>query len=312
MPPNLKKIIYGACLWGLKFPIAIADIEPTFRQARKIFDESGFLGQCSVELFAASEPIPTADIHYAAAVREASQENNFVPITMIFRPKPSPSMVSSSRKKRKEAVEQCGRSIELAVIATPQQHPVIVNGPFQLVHGAGKIETITPTRKKYLVDSLKHVAEKLEEKARAYGALEPLRRSETKMPSQADFWLDVLDRVKSPRLGLLVDTVHFYEGNGGSEEMLKALEMVCQARKCFGVHLSNYPSRVEWEPSGIAKYTPEILRILKEHKCKVPVDYEGFDKCLDKLVGLQRNPNQKNQTEVFARSMRYLASHVKQ
>ena len=305
MPPEFKKIIYGATLWGLKHPIRLEDIEPTFKQARRIFDQAGFSGkQCSVEMFAASEP------EYAHAIRQASKKHNLAPLTMIFRPKPNPSMVSDYRDIRRAAVLQCNRGTEFAVLATPSGLPVVVNGPFQLVHGAGSSEVIGAQRKGYLRGSLSRVAEKLEEVG-AYAALEPLRQSETRMPVSADFWLEILDKVGSHRLGILFDTVHFYEGNGGDPHvMLKDLDTVCRAGRCFGVHLSNSPSRTEWGPSGIAKYTPEILEILRKNNCNVTVDYEGFDNCLDGLVGITRRPDQQNQTEVFARSMKYLASHV--
>ena len=311
MPPEFRKIIYGAALWGLKHPIGLQDIESTFKQARRIFNEAGFSReQCSVEMFAASEP--RVDEQYAHAVRDAAREYNLIPITMIFRPKAShsKSMVSHNKKSRREAVAQCNRGIDSAVIATPKALPILVNGPFQLVHGAGSSEVIGVKRSLYLADSLKHVADKLE-KVRAYAALEPLRPSETKMPVSADFWLEMLDKVGSPRLGLLFDTVHFYEGNGGNPHvMLKDLDSVCKAGRCFGVHLSNSPSRVEWEPNGIARYTSKIIQTIQRNHCNVTVDYEGFANCLDSLVGITRRPDQQNQEKVFARSMAYLASKI--
>jgi sugar phosphate isomerase/epimerase len=311
MPPEFKRILYGAALWGLKHPIGLEDINPVFSQARQIFDEAGFSGkQCSVEMFAESEP--AVDERYAHVVKDAAHAYNLAPITMIFRPKASnsKSMVSHNRKSRRAAVVQCNRGIDFAVLATPASLPTLVNGPFELVHGAGSSEVIGAQRKMYLISSLSMVADKLEATG-AYAALEPLRQSETKMPVSADFWLEMLDKVGSHRLGILFDTVHFYEGNERSPlKMLKALDTVCQAGRCFGVHLSNSPSRVEWGPSGIAKYTPEILEVLRKYNCNVTVDYEGFDNCLDGLVGITRRPDQKNQEEVFARSMKYLASQI--
>lgn len=309
MPPELKQMLYGAALWGLKHPIRLRDIDSVFAQARRIFDNAGFSGeQCSIEMFAASEP--EVDKRYAYEIQQTAHACNLLPITMIFRPKPSKSMVSHNKKSRREAVAQCSRGIDSAVLATPHSLPILVNGPLQLVHGAGANEVIGPKRKLYLADSLRHVADKLE-KARAYAALEPLRPIETRMPISAEFWLEMLDKVGSPRLGILFDTVHFCEGNGGNpNRMLEDLNTICKAGRCFGVHLSNSPNRVEWEADGIARYTPGIVQTIQRNHCNVPIDYEGFASCLDGLVGLKRRPDQINQTEVFARSMKYLASQV--
>jgi len=310
MPPEFKSMIYGATLWGLKHPIEQQDIGPTFAQARQIFDASGFSGKkCSVELFSASEP--EVNMKYAEAVKQASEKHNLVPVTTIFRPKPSPSMVSEHKDVRENAVAQCNRGIEFAVAATPESVPAVVNGPFQLVHGLEEEEFLNSQRRAYLTDSLKRVGAKLQAMG-AYGAIEPLRASETEMPANAKYWLSLLDEIGDPNLGLLVDTVHFYEGHGKKLDlMLEAFNKVCEAKRCYSVHLSNSPNRVEWEEQGeLAKHTIEFLKILKNHNCKVTCDYEGFDKPLDEVVGIVRRADQQDQTEVFARSMAYLAGHV--
>jgi len=311
MPPDFGEIIYGATAWSFKHPIGPEDIEPTFRQAREIFDEAGFSGKiCSIEVFAAYGPKGEADLRYAEAVREASPKHNLISITTIFRPTPNHSMVSSRRKERELAVRQCGSGVEFGVAATPEKFPVVVNGPFQLVHGLGKEERLGPARRGYLVDCLTEIGEILQRK-KAYAALEVLRPSETQMNPHPEYWLDLLEEVGSPNLGLLVDTVHFYEGNGNRIElMLQSMDTVCKAGRCYSVHLSNHP-RTEWEERGhIAKHTGAILRTLQRNDYRGPVDYEGFDHPLDEVVGIQRRLDQRDQIEVAKRSMAYLASHI--
>lgn len=310
MPLDFKEIVYGATAWAIKHPIAQEDIEPTFKLAREVFDETGFSGRkCALEVFAAYEP--EADLRYAEAVKTAAEKNNLIIVSTIFRPKGNPSMVSSDRRERKNAVAQFGRGLEFAVAATPDDIPVVVNGPFQLVHGLGREEYLGRTRRGYLIDCLKQIGNILEAK-KAYAALEVLRQSETKMNSQPEYWLSLLNKVGSFRLGLLVDTVHFFEGNKNNvEQMLIDVNNVCREGRCYSVHLSNRP-RTEWEEKGdIAKHTGAILQTLKRYGCNVTVDYEGFDHSLDNVVGINRRPDQKDQIEVFKRSMAYLAGHVK-
>ncbi len=312
MPPNFGEIIYGATAWSFKNPIAKKDIGPTFKQAREIFDSAGFSGKrCSIEVFASYEP--TADLEYANVVRMESQKNNLVPITTIFRPVPNPSMVSEDSKEREWAIEQCGRGIEFAIAATPEGLPIVVNGPFQLVHGLCEEEKLGPKRRGYLINCLKEIGDTLETMS-AYAALEILRPSETRMNPKTEHWLGILDKVGSPNLGLLVDTVHFYEGNDSdAQEMIAAIDKTCRAGRCYSVHLSNHPNRAEWgEKGNIAKHTGLILSVLQRNNYRGTVNYEGFDKSLDKVVGIKRDLDQQDQIEVARRSMAYLAGHVKQ
>lgn len=312
MPPDFGEIIYGATAWSFKNPIAKGSIGRTFRQAREIFNEAGFSGRrCAIEFFGLyGKDLDTA---YASAVREAAQKNNLVPVTTIFRPEPNPSMVAQSGRKRRQAVMQCIRGIEFAVAATPDGLPVVINGPFHLVHGPDSKEALDRTKREYLTDCLREIGETLET-TRAYAALEILRPSETRMNPQTDYWLKILDAVGSSRIGLLVDTVHAYEGNGNSaDSMLAAVNAACQAGRCFSVHLSNHPNRAEWEDKGdIARHTGALLRTLQRNDYHGTVDYEGFDKSLDGVVGIERREDQQDQIEVARRSMAYLAGHVKQ
>ncbi|GEM_PF-6795405 len=310
MPPNFGEIIYGATAWSFKHPISIEEIVPTFQLARQIFNQAGFSGRCSIEGFSVCDPEGKPDLRYAEMVNNASQKQNLIPVTTIFRPMPNPSMVASDRKVRKHAVRQSIGGVEYAVAATPKGLPVVVNGPFQIVHGS-KREGLGETRRGYLIDCLKEIGEELE-KQQAYAALEILRPSETHMSSDPEYWLGLLDKVNSPRIGILVDTVHYFEGNGNdATSMLRLIDTTCQAGRCYSVHLSNSP-RTEWEEAGeIAKHTVGILRVLQKHNCHVTVDYEGFDHSLDKAVGIERREDQQDQIEVAKRSMAYLAGHVK-
>ena len=311
MPPNFGEIVYGATAWSFKHPIIERGIGHTFRQARKIFDEAGFSEKrCAIEVFAVYEP--TTDLEYAHKVEEAARKNNLIPVTTIFRPAPNPSMVAASTRERKQAVNQCKKGIEFAVTATPEGLPVVVNGPFQLVHGLGKEEALDKNKRGYLLGCLEQIGDFLEKQDReSYAALEILRPSETKMTPKIDYWMTLLAEVGSRNIGLLVDTVHFYEGNGrNTHSMLESIDRVCEAGRCYSVHLSNSP-RTEWEEKGeIAKHTGAILRILQRHNCNVTVDYEGFDHSLDEAIGIERRPDQADQIEVARRSMAYLSEHV--
>ncbi len=316
MPPDFGKIRYGATAWAFKNPIAKKDIIPTFKLARATFDKAGFSGRrCSIALFAQFAD-GVADIGYAKVVGEASEEYDLIPITTILRPKPSPSLVSEAKEERSKAISQCKQGIIFAYEATPIGIPIVVDGPFHLVHGLGEEESLNTKRRKHLKNGLIEIAKELEE-VHAYGAIEPLRPSETQMSPGIQYWLKLLDDVGSDNLGILVDTVHFYELQKQRskadriEGMFSDIEQVRKAGRAYGFHLSNSPSRVEWEEAGdIAKHTPRLLNMLKQRRCNVTVAYEGFVSSLDKLVGLQRRKDQQDQLVVNKRSMEYLAGHV--
>ncbi len=271
---------FGINTWAYALPVDDGNLDGFLEWA----GELGLPGDRPIiEVFASPDP---ADLAFAGVIREKAGDKGFGVVACGFNPnmlgpdQPSPHLVSPDEAEREAAVARVLGFVDYAAEVAVGGDPGILSGPWNVRHMYFTGSGLTEQERAWLVEGLKKIAARAEEKGVLAG-FEVLNRFESYVLNTVDDALDVIREAGSANIGVNWDASHAYIDE--AEDVVDNLRKMVQSGHLFHVHMCENHRR-EYGTGQIGPKTGAMLGVLKEADYRYGIVPELFCEDLDGAV----------------------------